>query len=80
MRGHTTVSQCRHHHTQADLIWTICRRLVDEMQQFTTAEGLLDARECMEQGIRDYADEFGVNNVLLSKLYCILAEAPRREG
>jgi hypothetical protein len=75
MGGHTTTKpEIEHMHTKADLILTICSRLVDELQIYATPEGLLDARECLEQALREQALNEGAINVLLGRLYLILDE------
>jgi hypothetical protein len=63
-----------HCHSNADLIVTICRRLIPLMEVDTTPEGMTDAQECMAEGLMLYGPRHGATNVLLNKLHGILED------
>jgi hypothetical protein len=63
-----------HCHSNADLIVTICRRLIPLMEVDTTPEGMADAEECATEGLLLFGPRHGEANVLMNKLHSILED------
>jgi hypothetical protein len=69
MRGH---NHQHHRHTTADLMWAAAQKLLPEMFDMTTPEGLRDADECLESKMAQ-ANAPRVN-VLCAELHGLLEE------
>ena len=69
--NHRQPTHVGHRHTNADLLWVCCRKLVDELRDDTTPEGIVDAEECAEHA---FASNPGVDkaSLLAGKIWSIL--------
>lgn len=70
MRGHNTKGH-QHIHTNFDVLWVCCRRLLDEIHDQTTPEGLESAEECYQEQLKRQPDA-DPSSLLAGKVWSIL--------